>query len=135
MKQTAVIKALWNPGWYETDQSLAVGDRQRFWFFQNTPSAGCDKNVDLVFFNQLDSSANCQVRFATVLEIHHDVLGQLSRIDADGLDYVFTPVDGPEIIVNAEEDPGTVYDPEIKIDNWSIIVTLGDVSESICGAT
>ena len=47
--------ALWTPGWYELDQTLVLGERQKFWFFQ-TPPAECVKmaeDLDFVFYNQL----------------------------------------------------------------------------------
>lgn len=135
MDQTIVQTALWTPGWYEMDQSLAVGERQKFWFFQTNPDTDyCgdpDTEINLVFFNQLDSSANCQVRIAKILEIKHKQLGLLSRIDTDGLDYIFAPIDGDEIIVNAEEDPGATYDSDLEIDDWSVIVMLSEVSEPV----
>ncbi len=135
MSQTLTMTALWTPGWYEMDQSLAVGQRRRFWFFQSKPPIGIHGNhaieFDLVFFNQLDSSANCQVRFARIVEIKHKQLGLLSGIDTDGMDYIFVPIVGNEIVVNAEEDPGSTYDCSLEIDDWSVVVTLSEVSEPI----
>ncbi len=135
MSQSVTMTALWTPGWYELDQSLAVGQRQRFWFFETNPPIEIDGNhandFDLVFFNQLDSSANCQVRFARIVEIKHKQLGLLSGIDTEGMDYIFVPIDGHEVVVNAEEDPGSTYDCNLEIDDWSVVVTLSDVSEPV----
>lgn len=125
-------KALWTPGWYELDQSLVVGQNQRFWFFQTAPSLNSDEPIDFVFFNQMASTANAQVRYARVLDIEHPDLGPLQRIDTDGLDYIFYPTEGPEVVVNAEEEPGSVYDnDDIEIADWSVLVTLADVSEPV----
>lgn len=125
-------KALWTPGWYELDQSLVVGQKQRFWFFQTPPSLDNDEPIDFVFFNQMASAANSQVRYARVLDIEHVDLGPLQRIDTDGLDYIFYPIDGNEVVVNAEEEPGSVYDDkELNISDWSVLVTLADVSEPV----
>ncbi len=125
-------KAIWTPGWYELDQSLVVGQNQRFWFFQTPPSTGNDEPIDLVFFNQMASSANSQVRSARILDIEHTELGPLQRIDTDGLDYIFYPIEGNEVVVNAEEEPGTIYDDDdLKISDWSVLVTLADVSEPV----
>ena len=53
----------------------------------------------------------------------------MQRVDTEGLDYIFYPVDGTEFVVNAEEDPGVIYDEEeLVVDDWSVIVTLADVS-------
>ena len=130
--------ATWIPGWYELDQTLSVGERQKLWFFHTPPeeldadSAGTNgETPDFVFFNQLDSTTNCQVRFAKVVEMVHPVLGPLSKIDTDGCDYIFVPVDGEQVVVNAEENPGNVYDEQVKIDQWSVFVKLEDVSEPV----
>lgn len=125
--------ALWTPGWYELDQTLVLGERQKFWFFQDPPQeclTGQD-HVDFVFYNQLDSSTNCTVRFAKILEIKHPQLGSLTRIDADGLDYIFFPVDGEEVVVNAEEEPGKLYDDGPAVSDWSVLVTLDEVSAPV----
>ncbi len=127
--------ALWVPGWYELDQPLVAGQQSRFWFFQQMPSNLQDSELyDFVFFNQLNSAANCQVRDARIVSIVHPELGALSRIKTDGLDYVFETVDGTTIVVNAEEDPGSVQQPSDTfqaIDNWSVAVVLDNVSAQV----
>lgn len=133
MSHSSYQTALWTPGWYELDQTLAKGDRRKYWFFQ-TPPDGCLKSstdIELVFFNQLDSAQNCNVRYATVVEIRHPQLGELIRVDTDGLDYIFFPLDGEEIVVNAEEEPGVAQGSCINVDDWSVLVTLADVSEPV----
>ena len=99
--------ASWIPGWYELDQTLSLGERQKVWFFQTPPDevAVDGPTPDFIFFNQLDSTTNCQVRFAKVVEMVHPTLGALTKIDTDGCDYIFFPVDGEEVVVNAEENP------------------------------
>ena len=124
-------KALWTPGWYELDQTIVVGEQKKFWFFQSTPSQDeigpLPDDVELVFFNQLDSSSNSEIRNMKILEILHPQLGLLARIDTDGLDYIFTPVDGDEVIVNAEEEPGTTHETDLDIHDWSVIVRMMEV--------
>ena len=130
-------KALWTPGWYELDQSLKVGMYQRFWFFSNPPAEETPGEVDFVFFNQMSSLANSQVRYARVLVMEHSEFGPLNRVDTDGLDYIFYPMDGNEFVVNADEEPGAIYDDEdrgSKIDDWSVVVTLSDVSSPLVEA-
>ena len=132
MKDTNYKSAIWTPSWYEMDQTLVVGMKSKFWFFQDKPSQQlADENFDFVFFNQLDSETNSEMRFASVAEIHHEVLGPLSRIDTDGLDYIFTTVDGEDIVVNAEEEPGKTYEGEFEVDDWTVVVSLLEVSEPI----
>ena len=123
----------WIPGWYELDQTLSRGERQKVWFFQTPPDevAVNGPTPDFIFFNQLDSTTNCQVRFAKVVEMIHPELGPLTKIDTDGCDYIFFPVDGEEVVVNAEEDPGNAYDENVNIDQWTVFVKLEDVSEPV----
>lgn len=131
MAQTTLQNAIWTPGWYELDQTLVLGERQKYWFFHHPP-AECQTDgepVELVFYNQLDSTKNCVVRYANILEMTHPQLGPLLRVDTDGLDYIFYPVSGDEIVVNAEEEPGKTYDDSIEIEDWSVQVKLGEVSE------
>lgn len=135
MTENKAMKAVWTPSWYELDQTIAVGMEGKFWFFQDKPSNdSADKaldEVELVFFNQLDSDSNSEVRFAHVEEIVHDILGPLQRVDTDGLDYVFALANGEEVVVNAEEEPGQTYDDGCEVENWTVLVTLKEVSDPI----
>ena len=133
-------KALWVPGWYELDQALTIGENGRLWFYQDPPSELQDvESYDFVFFNQLNSAANCQVRTATIMSIQHVLLGELRQVETDGLDYVFHPMEGQSVTVNAEENPGSVYDSPpgtpIDIQDWTVSVTLSGVSEPIVDFT
>ena len=127
------MNAIWIPGWYELDQPLLLGERRKYWFY-DVPPLDCvavEEDVDLVFFNQLASAANFHVRYATIEEMSHPKLGRLQRVDTDGLDYIFVPVVGDEIVVNAEEEPGVAQTDEVQIDDWSVFVSLLDVSEPL----
>ena len=131
--------AIWTPGWYELDQSLIVGELQKYWFFQHPPRSVFGDDSDeqgdeldhLIFYNQLDSDSNCVVLYARIVEMVHPQLGNLIRVDTDGLDYIFFPIDGGEVVVNAEEEPGKVYDADLNISDWSVFVKLADVSQPI----
>jgi len=116
------------------DQSLAVGMKQKFWFFEEIPVQVVGDDIDFVFFNQLDSETKSVVRFAEIMEIVHRQIGNMARVDTDGLDYIFVSVEGSEIFVNAEEEPGTAYDAEFEIDDWALLVTLQNVSEPLSDA-
>jgi len=133
MSDSSHQTALWTPGWYELDQTLVLGERQKYCFFQSPPEEclAASRDIQLVFFNQLDSAQNCNVRYAKIVEMKHPQLGNLLRVDTDGLDYIFFPVNGEEIVVNAEEEPGVSYDGDVAVDDWSVIVTLEDVSEPV----
>lgn len=129
------MTAIWTPGWYELDQSLVLGVRQKYWFFESPPSEFDEavEEFDLVFYNQLASLANFQVRYASILEMSHPHFGQLLRVDTDGLDYIFVPVMGEEIVVDAEENIGKAQISDFQVDDWSIHVSLVEVSDPVTG--
>ena len=123
-------KAIWTPGWYAMDQSISVRMERNFWFFRDKSQAGVfDEAIDLVFFNQLDSTGTGHLRFAHVVDIYHQVLGSLARIDTAGLDYLFVATSGRDLLVNAEEESGKCNNPDFDIHDWSVSVTLAGVSE------
>ena len=63
--------------------------------------------------------------------MHHRELGELLKIDTDGLDYIFFPAGSEEIVVNAEEEPGSTYDSDLEVSDWSVLVKLAEVSEPV----
>ena len=71
------------------------------------------------------------MRYATIAAIEHRELGALQRIDTDGLDYIFYPVAGDEVVVNAEEAPGSPYDKSLDIGDWTVVVHLEAISEPV----
>ncbi len=129
MFESATLKAIWMPSWYGMDQSLAVGVEDRFYFYADHSSIKSDEEVDLMFLNQTNAEDDGQLRMAHVIEIYHKTLGSLARIDTNGLDYVFTTVDGTDVLVNAEEEPGNTYDTGLKVEDWSVVVSLTNVSK------
>ncbi len=117
-----------------------LGERQVCWFFENAPDElqsryQLDPDKDLVFFNRLDVTDNCIARYARIVEIFHPQLGPLLRIDAEGLDYIFYPVLGEEIVVNAEEQPGLIdpdsFGADTAVMDWTVHVKLAELSEPI----
>jgi len=133
--------ALWQPRWHRLDQSLSVGLSGRWWFYacagDTTRTEENRAVMNLQLFNRTVSEiAIPVVRTATVVGIEHPVLGQLSAIATDGLDYVFRSSSGVEYIVNADEQPGTVYDmDEVEIDDWSVRVTFHKLSDPVADLT
>ncbi len=128
-----VVRGVWVPGWHRLDQSVELGQSGRFWF--HASQSGLTNSVDqpgpatLSFFNCLDSAERqSEVRSAKVIGIWHPELGALQRIDTAGLDYAFWTAAGEELIVNAEETPGEIYDTDLKIGQWEVEVLLCDVS-------
>lgn len=143
------VAAIWRPGWYELDQPVHVGQHAEFVFFTKSPidvtaDGDTDQSDDattnrelteaeslpLVFFNELPTDVSTIKHSATIVSLTHIELGPVNRIDTCGLDYIFVPADGAEVVVNAEEKPGKPVDPSITITDWTVKVTLADVSDS-----
>ncbi len=132
--RSEIRTAFWKPGWHCNDQSLQLGQAGEFWFYADpqTPedSGSMAQRPPLQLFNRTVSDDHVpQLRSATVVGIEHPVLGPLAGIDTSELDYVFRTVGGDDYVVNAEEEPGMVYDMEqVQVKDWTITVTLLDVS-------
>lgn len=124
--------AIWYPAWHALDQTLVVGLRQRYFFFENLPQriAALDRSEqpDLVFFNGVDSTMDSQIRFANVVRIDHPDIGEILRVDTFGLDYIIYPINGEEIVVDGEEEPGTVLSGWDPVKDWTMQVTLEQIS-------
>ena len=64
---------------------------------------------------------------ALVSAISHHQLGEFVEVQTDGLDYRFTQIDGHEIRVNAEEQPGRAYDFPTPPNDWNLLVELTSI--------
>lgn len=141
-----ISTARWEPRWRRLDQSLQVGQHGRWWFYRtgeqhsgsgqtvHHPESGAtNAGVPLQLYNRLVSREYPnEVREATVIAIEHPWLGLLARVDTSGLDYVFRTLNGEEYFVNAEEDPGVVYDsPDLDVTDWSLTVTFQNLSRPL----
>lgn len=133
MSETIIQSAIWAPAWLELDQTLVLGERQKYWFFEMIPVGldGGGDEVDLVFFNQSDPTENCSVRYAKIVEMSHPELGPLLKIDTDGLDYIFFPVGGEEVVVDAAEKSGSACGSNANVTEWAVRVKLADVSPPV----
>jgi hypothetical protein len=129
-----LMRAEWRPGWYELDQSLELGATSKFAFF--TPAPDAEPDAPLLFFNTLWSARDAVVAIGTVSRITHPTLGQIRKVDARGLDYTVVLIDGRELTVNAEEEPGRLYEKtdtgwslaSTQVDSWVLSVELTDLS-------
>ena len=123
------MTALWIPGWHGLDQSMTVGESADYSFYLYVPKAIAPEiEVDLVFFNTVFDADMRQVRRCTVDRIEHSEVGQIKEILTDGLDYQVNLPDGRTFMVNAEEEPGRIYDPRLSVKNWTLVVQLSSVS-------
>lgn len=135
---TAITYAIWDPGWYELDQPLKVGRRTELFFFSKIPEQFRQQaNGRLVFFNTI--SEPIVYAEGTIVSIENAELGSVSEIDTVGLDYTFHLAGGEALVVNAEEDPGLIYDKvgdkweksARRVEDWTMVVGLKDLARPI----
>ena len=108
-------RVAWVPGWYELDQALEVGLDAEFAFLRVVPEhlRGLQR---FVLYNDLLHTKDVVFACGKILAIWHAELGNIRKVDTSGLDYTVTLVDGSDLVVNAEENPGKIY--EDKPGNW-----------------
>jgi hypothetical protein len=127
-------RAGWVPRWYGLDQSLAVGQPAEFSFWRIAREELRD-DVRLVFYNDLWKPDDAVVATGTIARIWNAELGEIREVDTESqsFDYLFHLADGTTLDVNAEEEPGRLYDasglsPRIVRD-WYVFVTFESLSE------
>lgn len=101
----------WTPKWYELDQCIVAGDEDLFYL--------SNENCFADYFNR----AAYEVR-AEILTINHKQLGRIKGIITIGLDYTIYLWDGRVLSVNAEEEPGKIYNDSINIEEWKFDVEV-----------
>lgn len=104
-----MIQAAWIPGWYALDPYLEVGLKGEFAFWRTVPEhlRGAE---ELVLYNDLLIPGEPVFAFGRISDIRHPNLSGIRRVDTRGLDYTITLADGAAIVVNAEEDPGRMFE-------------------------
>ena len=107
----------WISSWYELDQCIVVGDVDLF-YLSNENCFADDFNRDAD-----------EVR-AEILTINHKQLGRIKGIITIGLDYTIYLEDGRVLSVNAEEDPGKIYNDSINIEEWRFDVEVNIVERT-----
>ncbi|NUO47998.1 MAG: hypothetical protein HOV80_03990 [Polyangiaceae bacterium] len=130
----SITRAEWRPGWYELDQSLEVGVTAELAFFLRPQNSAPEDS--LLFYNTLWSPKDAMIATGTVSRITHPKLGEIQKVDCRGLDYIFVLPDGHEFVVNAEEEPGRLYEKTTdgwspsaaQMDSWTLEVELTDLS-------
>ena len=138
IRALTTLRAVWVPTWYNLDHEIALGwqDSMRFfvtpepYVLEVARDAG-KSEFDAVFYTGLPSYGNWFTLFGTVTSITHEQLGAIHAVFSNGFDYTVVPVDGPPLIVNAEEEPGTVLDAAANkwmklpnIANWIMQITI-----------
>ena len=112
----------WTAAWYELDQTIIVGDKARFYL-------SSDEN-NHSFFNELYQSNSFIQKKLEVIRISHPVFGDVRGIVAIGLDYTIYLIDGTVLEVNAEEQPGQIYNSSLVIDDWTFEVEVNVLDEA-----
>ena len=107
----------WIPSWYELDQCIVAGDVDLFYL----SNENC-------FVDDFNRDAD-EVR-AEILTINHKQLGRIKGIITIGLDYTIYLWDGRVLNVNAEEDPGKIYNDSINIEVWKFDVEVNIVERT-----
>ena len=130
-------RVAWVPGWYELDQPLEVGLEGDFAFWRVVPDhlRGPER---LVFYNDLWHPEDGVFACGKIGAIRHPELGDIRKVDTRDLDYTITLADGTQLVVNAEENPGKIYEgkpgawveSQRVVSNWRFEVEFESLSES-----
>src|SRR5262245_5089020 len=104
-----MVQVTWIPGWYELDPYLEVGLEDEFAFWRVVPEH-LRGSEELVLYNDLSHPGEPLIAIGKNSSNRHPDLGDIRKVDTHGLDYMITLVDGTEIAVNAEEDPGKMFE-------------------------
>jgi hypothetical protein len=128
--------AAWVPGSYELDQPLEVGLTADFAFWRVVPDdlRGAEP---LVLYNDLWRPEKAMMARGTIAAIRHPELGEVQVVDTRGLDYTLTLVDGTQMLVNAEEEPGRLWQqveaqwakPARPVSTWRFVVEFATLGE------
>lgn len=102
------VRGWWDPGWYNLDQSVKVGQRDTFAFLRAAPPPG----YDVVLANDVGTPGYTWDHWsATVESMEHHHFGVVVEVDARPFgQYTFTFGDGRWVTIEAEEGPGHVND-------------------------
>jgi hypothetical protein len=91
----------------------------------------------LVLCNTLWHPEDAVVARGTIVAIRHPELGAVRKVDTRGLDYTITLTNGTELTVNAEEEPGKLYErvgeqwreSSRVVGDWRFVVEFESLTE------
>jgi hypothetical protein len=135
-EETGVTRAAWVPGWYELDPSLEVGRAAEFAFWRVVPEH-LRGPEPLVLYNDLWRPEDAVMAQGTIAAIQHPELGGVRAVDTRGLDYILTLEEGTQLLVNAEEEPGRLWEQVAgewvasvrKVSDWRFVIDFSRLSE------
>lgn len=110
------MKLRWIPQWYELDWTVVVGDIDWFILSQDRFING--------FVHDEDDATKLKIKSIT-----HPVLGDVRGIITIGLDYTIYLCNGEILTINAEEEPGKIYESKYKVDDWTFVVGVEVLEE------
>jgi hypothetical protein len=132
-----VERVAWDPGWFDFDQSIAVGRADDFDFRREVPECCRGRGLERLMFHNCGRGDPGQIVAArgTITAIWHRELGAIREVDTSGDSYRISLFDGTNLNVDQEETPGRVTDawaydesgvPEARrapgVDDWRMIV-------------
>jgi hypothetical protein len=90
-----------------------------------------------VLYNTLWRPEEAVLARGTIAAIRHPELGTIRKVDTCGLDYTITFADGTELTVNAEEEPGKLFERDGEgwressrvVSDWRFVVAFESLSE------
>lgn len=129
-------KATWIPSWYELDSSLELGLLDEFAFWKKIPENLAGHEA-LVFYNTLWKPKDAIISKGIISRIYHETMGEITKIDTRGLDYTIILENGKALCVNAEEEPGKIYEKiggvsqasSLVVNNWVFSIEFSSLSE------
>ncbi len=131
-----VVEVAWVLGWYALDPTLSVGLSDKFAFWRVVPDylRGFEP---LVLYNTIWQPEDAVVASGTILAIRHPELGEVRKVETRGLDYTITLAEGTELTVNAEEEPGKLFErigdqwqqSSRVVSDWRFVVVFESLSE------
>src|SRR5262245_29237609 len=129
-------RVAWVPGWYELDPELEVGMEGEFMFWRIVPDflRGPER---LVLYNDTWRPEQGMFAQGKIAAIRHPELGEIRKVNTRDLDYTITLMDGTVLGVNAEEEPGKLYeagpggwvDSPRVVSDWRFEVVFESLSE------
>jgi hypothetical protein len=129
-------RAAWVPSWYALDQSLAVGLTGEFSFWRIAPDEALRGGPErLVFYNLTWKPEDVLLGSGTIVAISNPELGDIREVDtrSEPFDYAFHLADGTSLEVNAEEEPGRLYEGSAWssriVNDWRLTVEFDSLSE------
>lgn len=131
------VRGWWDPYWYNLDQALRVGRRDKFAFARAAPPS----DYDVLLANGVGGPGHdWDYWWATVESIEHDRFGAVVEVDTRSFgEYAFVFGDGRWVRIEAEECLGLVNaaGPDFPVDDcgpgwagssgWALAVVFSDV--------